>query len=304
MPTDVEKAKAFIDRLLANPALQQQTPLQKEEQILQFLKVNGNQLFPTLSSPNFFPGKEWEEIQGILVSALYHYTNENLTIALEQILGERISYSFISFIHHPPAPAAQIKEDLMSVITHILQKPEGRRNLTGGYSAIQYRFIDRYINQVYNRKEYVYFELTKVQRLKMSKEEVKDLIRVSILLKPAIHLYTAGDKSERGMVRTNFVEQIFPSLNERLTSLPDLVIQSALHSNVSFNDNTTIEATSRIASVLSALGRNHQPGMKVDRGADLPEKSWLNIARRNYKYHGFDIKVLDEFYKIAAENGW
>jgi hypothetical protein len=50
--------------------------------------------------------------------------------------------------------------------------------------------------------------------------------------------------------------------------------------------------------------KHYKPYTKVDRGAETPDKSWFNIARRNYKYYGFDIKMLDEFYKIAAENNW
>jgi hypothetical protein len=42
----------------------------------------------------------------------------------------------------------------------------------------------------------------------------------------------------------------------------------------------------------------------VDRGADTPDKSWFSIARRNFKFYGYDVKMIDEFYKIAAENGW
>ena len=44
--------------------------------------------------------------------------------------------------------------------------------------------------------------------------------------------------------------------------------------------------------------------VKVDRGADTPDKSWFNIARKNSRFFGFDDKMLEELYKIAAENGW
>jgi fructose-bisphosphate aldolase class 1 len=82
------------------------------------------------------------------------------------------------------------------------------------------------------------------------------------------------------------------------------VISSAVNSNVSFLENSQVETTGRIAAVLAARAKQYLPGIKVDRGADTPDKSWLNIARRNYKFYGFDIKMLDEMYMIAAENGW
>ncbi|GAH89112.1 unnamed protein product, partial [marine sediment metagenome] len=55
MDTELSLAASFISSLLANKALDVLTPLQKEQQIMQFLKMNAQQLFPTLSSSQFFP---------------------------------------------------------------------------------------------------------------------------------------------------------------------------------------------------------------------------------------------------------
>jgi hypothetical protein len=106
------------------------------------------------------------------------------------------------------------------------------------------------------------------------------------------------------MVQNQFAEKVMGVLSKELKVLPEPVLKSAVHASVSFNDNRFIEATSRLAAVLSARSRNYQAGIKVDRGADSPDKSWLSTARRNYKFYGFDIKLLDELYKIAAENVW
>ena len=45
-------------------------------------------------------------------------------------------------------------------------------------------------------------------------------------------------------------------------------------------------------------------GMKIDRGAAASDQSWFNVARRNYKYYGYDFDLLTELYNISAENGW
>ena len=50
--------------------------------------------------------------------------------------------------------------------------------------------------------------------------------------------------------------------------------------------------------------RNYKPEAQKDRGADTAIKSWINVARKNYKFYGYDIKMLDELYNIAADNGW
>ena len=59
MDQERDKAEQFVGRLLGNPAIQDIGPLAREEQIQQFFKINGGQLYPTLSSAGFFPGQDW-----------------------------------------------------------------------------------------------------------------------------------------------------------------------------------------------------------------------------------------------------
>jgi hypothetical protein len=168
--------------------------------------------------------------------------------------------------------------------------------------------VDRYLDEAFDRNEYVHFELTKVQRLKMSKDDIKDYIAVSLFLKPAVFLLTTSHQStgetQSGTVQTQFIEKAVNVIKGKLKVLPEQVIRSGLYANGSFQENRSMDATSRIAAVLSALGKNYKPQLKIDRGADSADKSWLNVARRNYRFYGYDVKLLDEFYKIAAENGW
>jgi hypothetical protein len=71
MNSESTMAANFLSRLLSNPTMQDYTSLQKEEQILQFLSANANQLAPTLSSPAFFAGKNWNAILSLLVQTLF-----------------------------------------------------------------------------------------------------------------------------------------------------------------------------------------------------------------------------------------
>ncbi len=309
MNAENQKATGFIARLLSNPTLSGLSPLQKEEQILQFLLKNARQLYPTLSSPAFFPGKNWEQIWNMLCQALYTEIDRSLMPALKTILGDKIDLSFIPFLRQQNWSYDQIKEEIHQFLTKLLEKPEARRAFTGPFLTLMFNIHDRYIDQVFARKEYVHFELVKVQRLKMSREELKNMISTSILLSPSIHLLSAGPSpgqqdSSPGGVQSQFADKVFQALQKNLAVLPDEILLSAVNSNVSFNENRSIEATARISALFSARCRNYNPGQKIDRGADTADKSWFSIARRNYKFYGFDVKMLDEFYKIAAENGW
>lgn len=310
-----EKAQAFVRRLLQNPALTGLTPLQQEEQIIQFLAKNGSQLYPTLSSPNFFSGANWEQIWTVLNSALITEINSVLLPELQRIVEERIDFSFVSFLRQQSVPQSQIKQEVYSLLSRLIQKPEVRRGFTGPFTALYFNTVEKYIEKVMARKEYIHFELTKVQRLAMGKDEIKHMIHASIIFRPIIHILSLrpGDgvgaaagqyEKTAGTIQTQYAEKVLEIVMKNLKTIPEEVIRSAVNSNVSFLENKFIEATARITALFSSRCREYNPAVKVDRGADSPDKSWFSVARRNFKFYGYDIKMIDEFYKIAAENGW
>lgn len=308
MNSESAKAEAFVGRLLQNPALNGFSPLQQEEQIIQFLHSNAAQLAPTLSSAQFFPGKNWTQIFTLLISSLVEIIDRDLHQDLERIITERTDYTFVQLLRQQQAGKDQIAPQLLGLIKKLLTKNDARRAFTGPYTALHFDLTDRYIEEVFSRKSYIHFELTKVQRLRMGKEEVKNLVDITLLLKPTVHIIASSGGSHQdranGMVQNQFAEKVLGTLKKELKLVPEQVLSSAVHSSVSFNENRFLEATSRLAAILGARSRNYQANIKVDRGADSPDKSWLNTARRNYKFYGFDIKMLDELYKIAAENVW
>ena len=304
-----EKAQAFVQRLLTNPALKGLTPLQQEEQILQFLAKNGSQLYPTLSSANFFPGANWEQIWTALTGALIRDINSRFLPALQAIIGERIDFSFVSFFGTGNVSQAAIRKEVYAFLTRLLERPEARRSFTGPFTALHYNVVEGYIEQVFARKEYVHFELTKVQRLTMGKDQIRNMIHASLLLRPIIHILSAGPatgqhESTAGTFQAQYADKVVEAAGKGLKSLPRDILHSAVNSNVSFQENKFIEATARITALFSSRCRSYNPAVKADRGADTPDKSWFSIARRNFKFYGYDVKMIDEFYKIAAENGW
>jgi hypothetical protein len=314
MDPSLARAAAFVNHLLANPALNKLNPLQKEEQILQFLKTNAQSLVPTLSSPQFFPGAPWNQILTLLYTALVQETDKTLKPQLEGLIRQKISFSFISAIQPHRIPEDQCRQQMWELCQRLLQKPEARRALVGPLTAILADFVSRYIDKSFDDRQYVHFELTKVQRLRLEIDDIKHMIQATLLLRPSIHLFTearanavgAGESTgaESAVVQPQFAATAFDNMKGQLQLLTPELIRGGLFSNVSFEEDKQIDATARIAAVFSSRAKNFKPIAKVDRGANTPDRSWFSITRRNYKYYGFDIKILDEFYKMAAENGW
>lgn len=299
------KAVAFVERLLKNPFLSGFSLLQREEQLIQFLRANAAQLAPTLSSAAFFPGKNWMQIMSLLVGALAQITTQQMQQEMELLLSNQVNLGFLSLVSEQQVNVEQARKQLLALAQEYLAKAELRRAFVGPYAAVRFRLASRYVNEVFERKTYIHFELTKVQRLRLGAEEAGAFVDVAMWLRPAIALVGATPAdSNVGMVQSSFAGKAATSLAARVRAIPEPVIKSAVNTSVSFFDNHLIEATSRLAAVLSARARTFQAGQKVDRGADTPDKSWLSVARRNYKHYGFDIKLLDELYQIAAERRW
>jgi hypothetical protein len=309
MDPSLARATAFINHLLSNPALNNLNPLKKEEQILQFLKTNAQSLMPTLSSSQFFPGESWNKILQLLHMALVRESDKALKPLLEELIRRRISLTFVSRIQPNRIPEDQCRQQIWDLVQRLLQKPEARRNLVGPVTAITNDFAGRYLEKAFEDRQYIHFELTKVQRLRLEIQEVRHMIHATLLIRPSIQLFSeggsaAGEGVESVLIQPQFAATALDSLRSQLQTVPPELLQGGLYSNVSFEEDKQIDATARLAAIFASRGRNYKPMARVDRGANTPDRSWFSIARRNYKYYGFDIKMLDECYKIASENGW
>ncbi len=308
MESTEEKAQSFIQRLLSNPSIRHYEILRREDQVFRFIISSQSSLYPLLSSSRFFPGKTWEQITSILFDALSVVVKNTISSEVSAVLST-IDFSFVSYLKRTNYPVSKCRDQVFDFLSRLLSGNEARKAFGGPFTAVKAGIADRYMDQVFVRREYVQFELVKVQKLKMGAEEIKNMVKASLLLKPSIHLLTADDSlSGRGttsdIIRKQFADKSFRVLVGRLALLPQELVRCAVDSNLSFMDNPNQEAVSRIVAVFAARCRNYASFDRIERGAEHPDKSWFNIARKNYKYYGFDIKMIDEFYRIATENGW
>lgn len=309
MMIENEKAKQFISKLLINPSMRELTLLQKEEQIIQFLHINGAKLYPTLSSSSFFPGKNLTQVNNILLNGLFQIIDEQLIPELRTIIYEKLHFSFISFLGAGNPDEEAVRFQLFKFIEKMLKRPVLRRQLTGPHRAVTSGLPGKYLTAVYERRKYILFEMIKIQKLRMSKSDLEDFIAVSMFLKPAVHLMEPpgkvnGRKTNPAMIQSHYIHKLIEGVKGELSQFPESVICSGINSNLSFLDNKNIEATARFASVFSSMGMNYHPEMKIDRGALSADSSWFNVARKNFRFNGYDKDMLNELYNISVENRW
>jgi hypothetical protein len=304
-----ESIARFASRLLDTPALRQLPAPQKEEQALQFLRSNGPQMGSIFASLGLDVSRGWQEPAAQVAHAIRAESDRGLAALLDDLATTRIGFSFYPALaggrQAPPSARGELRALLQRTAAH----PIARSALGGSMSAARSDLIDKYIPQAWERKKYVYVEITRVQRLNLQPAAVVDLTRFALAVRPAAYLFiTPGERPEKDAgftpLQESYLVKILPSIAALLPSIPPPLIGMGLRGTLAFPLTPGVEAVSRLSAIMALRGRNLAPGMIVDRGADSPDKSWFNVNRRNARWHGLDAMMLDELYTIAAENGW
>ncbi len=299
----------FVSRMFETPALRALPALQKEEQALQFLRQNGPQLQPMLASMGIAGTAGWQETVGRLVRAIRSLADRMLESEIQRAVDERLRFAFYPAVGTGRQPPAKAREELSALCRRNANHPVGRRALAGSLSAVLSDITDKYIPQIWERRKYTYVEVTRVQRLSLKPEECADLLRLTLLVRPAAYLHIPADRqlgAEAGFapVQEQALARALQGLSAQIAATPPELVRLAVRSALPFPGTQGLEAISRLTSIFALRGRALAPALVVDRGADSPDKSWFNIARRNAAWRGLDPRMLDELYSIAAENRW
>ena len=300
---------SFVSRMFEMPGLRALSALQKEEQALRFLRTNEQQLQPLLASMGLASPAGWRETVEALTQEMRAYADRLLEAEFARAIEGRLTFAFSPALAGGRQPPEKAREELTAMIHRVANHPVGRRALTGSLSAVLSDLTDKYIPLIWERRKYSYVEVTRVQRLGLKAEECADLLRLLLLVRPAAYLHVApgaeaGKDSGLTTVQEPALLRALPALTAQLSSLPAQAVRFALRSALPFPAAQGLEAVSRLAAVFAHRGRGLAPSLVVDRGADSPDKSWFNVARRNARWHGLDPRMLDELYTVAAENGW
>jgi hypothetical protein len=308
--TASEPVSRFVTRLLDSPALRPLSALQKEEQALNVLRTSASQLTPVFTSLGLDVSRGWREPAAQVSRAIRTFADRMLQSEIDEALDSRLELSFWPGIAGGRAANARVKDELRSLIGRVARHPIARSALSGSLAVCRADIIAKYISQAFERKKYLYVELTRVQRLPIPPQQIADLLVFVVLVRPATYLAMApGAVVERDAgylpVQEQYLAKILPGLAAQLPSIPSAVLSLGLRSTLAHEPGgRPLEATSRLGAILSWRGRALVPAQTVDRGADSPDKSWFSVQRKNARWHGLDGDMLDELYTIAAENRW
>jgi hypothetical protein len=307
--TTTDPVSRFASRLLETPALRQLSALQKEEQALNVLRTNGPQLLPVFTSLGLDVSRGWREPAALVSRAVHAGTDALMAAEVSDLLSNRLSLSFFPALTAGRQAPQSAREELRALISRAAAHPVARNALSGSLVIVRSGIIEKYIPRAWERKKYIYVEVSRVQRLAISPADLADLLSFVVLVRPAAYLFvTPGETMEKDTGysprQEQYLQKILPGVAAQVPSVPGALLNLGLRSSLAFPGAGNLEATSRLGAIMALRGRGLVPTLVVDRGADSPDKSWFNVQRRNARFHGLDPGMLDELYTIAAENGW
>lgn len=314
---NINKMKDFITKLISNPCFSNETLLMIEENIFLFFVQNYTALRTTLTSQEFFPDLPWHNIENLYIKILQEEINKRIIPQIQIMIFKKIDYNFVNIILNRNIDQNNFAEQIFKFCLTLLNRFEIRKFFDSVYKIINYNLIDKYIQEIFAKRSYIAFELEKVEKLKFSPELIASYIKFEIIISLASFIREDIDdlpiqqkmnltdiKFGNSAMQKNHYERIIKQFIPDLTYFPQELILNAMKTHLSFIEDNTIPASCRLAKIFFLFGRNFKPNFKIDKGAENQEKSWFALQKKNYKYYGLDIQMVEELYRISAEDYW
>lgn len=314
---DKNKMRIFIQKLISNPCFEKEPIISIEDNIIQFYIQNKKALFATFTSQNYFPNLTPKNIEELFQNILFEEINNKLIPEIKNNIKTKLNFNFISQMFKIPIQVEIIQNELIDVLLKVINRIEIRRNLNSALKLLNNNLIYKYINILLETKGYISREINLVERLKLPPEMIPDLIKVIIII--SLLGYIRNDINDLSLeekintkpikagnveMQKSFYLKIMRQLFTKSILAHEEILNRSVSFHINFEDDKSIYATSRFAKIFFIFGKNYNPKSKLDKGADAYEKSWFQAQKKNYKYFGFDIDMINELYKISVVKYW
>lgn len=309
MEETASRMAEFVDRLWSSHNLGRASIIQKENNILAFLRDNQPQIQAILRRQEHFPDMDWDEVLrlflGTLAERVIRALEARVDAAVDQTLRAELLTSFQS-----EGPISIRRDDFKSMIRNLLRGKVMRDQYAAVFDAIGGRFFSRYVPGILRTRGAIYNELVRRDRLtKLDPPLLAAYLGFVALFRP-LYFFSPGDNDRNpsnagsGQPFAVAVGEVEHWLTEQVGQLPERLVRPGIESHLRAQDHPDQSGTARLVSIIVSRAADYDPYQKVDKGAESPDKSWFNIHRRNARYYGFDTLFLNELYGIASEEGW
>ena len=311
-----KRVRDFVDHLLSNPSIKSEPLIIGEGLILNFIVQNISHLKATFKTPNFFPDLQWNEVFQLILADLYERIIKTEYPVINEFI-KKAEFDFLSKITDSSGFANDFHQQKISdFVQSIFKNKDVRYNFNSVINIFKYEVLEKYINEIFNRRGSLYNELVRVQKIYLEADEYINflkmllLVRNSAFMKISINpktpdnIISLKDVLNQPRALNKVIDPFTKVIHKELPNLDEKTIKLAIKSNLGEQHTEKEDASSRFLYIMSSRFRNYKPITKIDRGAESPDKSWFGIARKTAAAQGFDKRILDELYLIAGDNNW
>lgn len=314
--SDINRIREFVDHLFANPGIKREPLITGERLIMNFIAKHTAELKETFRNPGFFPDLEWNEVIELICDDIYNRISAAELPYLNSFI-DNASLSFFDRLSETGVVADMHRRTRLHEFVMMLFQERGARYWMKPVIAVfRHDAADRYISEIFRRRDYIHNELVRVQKINLEENDYIKLVKVMLLLRSVIYYRLSVSRSTGSVTLTlagatwnrrnidAYADEAAAAISSMLPGIPAGIIRLAIKSNFPSDMLEDDEALPRFVYILCSMFRDYSHIMKPDRGAESQEKSWLGIAKKNYSHDGFDRRMIEGLYLIAGDNNW
>lgn len=299
------KIDQFLEHLLSLPVIKKDCPIGAEQQIITFIKSNLPKLEVSFTRPEFFPNLPPRETIAYIISTLQKRVVDQSLNFFKRVINNEIDLSILRKVRKRSINEEQLKEKIISLLGEMLLDPITRLQLKPVYYILQTKYIDKIINLLFDRKAFTYNELVRVQKCYIEAGEYISYLKILLLFSQFPNfqkenkkiLLNAATNEEKIQICTNSSK----ILARKIVEMDITEFKLAVDSNLPEILLEIWEASSRLLFILLHRFNEYDPNLKIEKGAETPDKSWFGVARKIAKDFGYSKGIIDELFLIANE---
>ncbi len=314
--SDVNKVNDFVEHLLSSPGIKSEHLLAGEGIIVNFIEQNMPRLKVTFKKNQFFPYLELNQVLELILENLYSRVSGVVLPVINQFVNNT-DFTFMDKFSDIGTVSDKFRrERLHDFVQMIFSNRDSRFNMISTINIFKYSVLEKYMGEIFKNRDYLYDELTRVQKITPDSSEYIILLKTMFLIRNIVYTklplnpsnpeikICINDIGENRDIILSYTNSILKYMIPLLPGIPEkfirLSVQSAFRADLLEQD----ESLSKLVFILNSRFQNYKHIGKTDRGAESSDKSWFCLAGKNAAHFGYDRQILDALYLIAGDNNW
>jgi hypothetical protein len=316
--SELHRIKEFTGHLFEIPSIKKEPLLIGERLIINFIEKNIQELSVIFKTPGFFPDLGPAEAVELIFDDIYDRVYASSLQPINSFLDNTDLSFFDRLSETGIVDDMHRRRKLHDFVLTLFRDREVRYRMYPVIAIFRYNAADRYMSEIFNRRGYIYKEITRFDRINTDTDTYISLIKVIILLRSVVYYRIDGVYEEAvppGAVKipdaaaetecvNRYTDGLIRYLTSKLPGIPAGIIRLGVKSHLPADKLDEGDSLAKLVFILCSMFQYYRDAENPYRVNEPAEKSWLGIAKHNSGYAGYDRDMIDSLYLIAEDNNW